>query len=43
MTEFDEGAEAREVGGPPLFVGDTGKLHEFSRRALLEVLKGPYL
>lgn len=43
MTELDEGAEAHDVGGPPLFVGDTGRLHELSRRALLEVLKGPYL
>ena len=27
----------------PLWEGDHGTLHESSRRALLEVLKGPYL
>ena len=35
--------ETDEVADRPLFTGDTGALHELSRRALLEVLKGPYL
>lgn len=36
---------ADEVTAPadPLWDGDTGALHELSRRALLEILKGPYL
>ncbi|AXH34846.1 DUF4194 domain-containing protein [Humibacter sp. BT305] len=28
---------------PPLWTGDRGSLHDSSRRALLELLKGPYL
>lgn len=38
MTDSDTG-----TGRPPLWSGDIGGLTEQSRRALLEVLKGPYL
>ena len=40
-----EAAAAAEVEGSPsaLWQGDTGTLHEASRRVLLELLKGPYV
>lgn len=42
-ADSPEGATAPDPSRPVLWTGDTGTLGEGSRRALLDLLKGPYL
>lgn len=43
MTEGEGVAAQQDASGPTLWPGDTGGLHDRSRRALLELVRGPYL
>lgn len=43
MSSEDDTPDERDEARPRLWSGDSGTLAEQSRRALLEILKGPYL